>query len=426
MSFFASLASDLELLLGDVDLPLLGHAHDADEGLERGLVVAEVDVAPPLLVDGVGVDAGLRELLDLLVELEGVLHLALVEVVLGERQVRVRDVLRVRVVLDQAVEELARLVFLLHAGEQVGEAEQHLVHALVLPELGRADVRLHRLEQPLLLLLLVGLLLRLQRAALVGRQLEDLLIERARLAEVEALLLGVELAEAEQEVRLLRIVVRGDRDQAAHLADLRVDDLLDLLRLRARGTRSTVSVGPRLLLGRRRRFGLGQVGLRRLDLASPSSCTAPARCWPASRPWRRRAMAARRRRQQRAKRRREDPLREPELVSCSLHLHRLHVGTLHVECSRRCRLYGVGRRHPLPRPATLAACGRGRRRALARRRRALGRVPLTLVADLDAVVAELVAPVLADERPDDVLVVGADVLDRLVAGPPPDRARAPR
>ena len=175
------LRQDLELLLGDVDLPLLGHADDADEGLERGLVVAQVDVAPPLLVDGVGVDAGLRELLDLLVELEGVLHLALVEVVLGERQVRVRDVLRVRVVLDQAVEELTRLVFLLHAGEQEGEAEQHLVHALVLAELGRADERLDRLEQPLLLLLLVGLLLRLQRAALVGLQLEDLLIERARL-----------------------------------------------------------------------------------------------------------------------------------------------------------------------------------------------------------------------------------------------------
>ena len=105
------------------------------------------------------------------------------------------------------MEELARLVFLLHAGEQEGEAEQHLVHALVLPELGRADVGLHGLEQPLLLLRLVGLLLRLQRAALVGLQLEDLLVERARLVEVVALLLGVELAEAEDEVRLLRIVV---------------------------------------------------------------------------------------------------------------------------------------------------------------------------------------------------------------------------
>src|SRR5690349_13578861 len=65
---------------------------------------------------------------------------------------------------------------------------------------------------------------------------------------------------------------------------------------------------------------------------------------------------------------------------------------------------------------TATLCGSGRRRALTRRRRALGRVALTLIANLDAVVAELVAPVLADERPDDVLVIGADVLDRLVAG----------
>src|SRR5690349_8995660 len=75
--------------------------------------------------------------------------------------------------------------------------------------------------------------------------------------------------------------------------------------------------------------------------------------------------------------------------------------------------------------ATLCRCtttlgGSGRRRALTRRRRALGRVALTLVANLDAVVAQLVAPVLADERPDLVLVIGADVLDRLVGR----RARA--
>ena len=248
-----------------LDLRVARHADDADEGLERGLVVALVDVAPALFIDGVRVDAGVGELLDLLVELEGVVHLALVEVVLGERQVGVRDVLAVRVVLDEAVEELARLVFLLHRRQQEGEAEQHLVHALVLPELGRADVRLDRLEQPLLLLGLVALLLVQQRAALVRRHLVDLLIEGAGLAEVVVLLLGVELAEAEQKVRLLGIVVAGDLNEAAHLADLGVDQLDDPFLLLADELIDGQDRTGLLLLGRRR-FRLGEVGLLRRDL----------------------------------------------------------------------------------------------------------------------------------------------------------------
>src|SRR6185503_4258203 len=66
------------------------------------------------------------------------------------------------------------------------------------------------------------------------------------------------------------------------------------------------------------------------------------------------------------------------------------------------------------RPTTLAPRRNGRRRPFTCLRRALGRVALTLVANLDAVVAELIPPVLADERPDYVLVIGADVLDWLI------------
>ena len=237
-----------------------GHPDHAHEGLERGLVVALVDVAPALFIDGVGVDAGLRELLDLLVELQGVVHLALVEVVLGERQVRVRDVLAVRVVLDEAVEKLTRLIFLLHRRQQEGEAEEHLVHPLVLPELGGADVRLDRLEQPLLLLGLVSLLLVQQRAALVGRHLVDLLVERAGLAEVVGLLLGVELAEAEQKVGLLGIVFARDLNEAPHLADLGVDQLDDPFALLGDELVDGED-GTGLLLGGRRRCRLGEVGL---------------------------------------------------------------------------------------------------------------------------------------------------------------------
>ncbi len=228
MSFLASFSSAFFCALLMLVLPVLGHAHDADEGLERGLEVTQVDVAPALFIDGVRIDARLGELLDLLVEAQRAVHLALVEIELGERQVRVGDVLRVRVVLDEAEEELARLILLLHRGQHVGELEEHLVHALVLLELGGGDVALDRLEQPLLLLLLVAGLLALQRRLAAGRGVEDLLIERARLVVVEALLVGVELGDAEPEVGLLRIAVIGDLDEAGHLGDLLVDQLLQL------------------------------------------------------------------------------------------------------------------------------------------------------------------------------------------------------
>src|SRR6516162_6377699 len=59
--------------------------------------------------------------------------------------------------------------------------------------------------------------------------------------------------------------------------------------------------------------------------------------------------------------------------------------------------------------------GRRGRGGLARRRRALGRVVLALVADANPVIPELVAPVLSGERPHLVLVVHADLVGALRA-----------
>jgi hypothetical protein len=106
------------------NLAVLAKLDDLDEDLERALEIAEVDLDPALLVESKTEHRGAGELLDLLVELAGVLHLALAEVELGEGQVGVGNVLRLRVVLDQAVEELARLVFLLDHLQEVGEAER--------------------------------------------------------------------------------------------------------------------------------------------------------------------------------------------------------------------------------------------------------------------------------------------------------------
>jgi hypothetical protein len=163
------------------------------------------------------------------------------------------------------VEELARLFLLLDRRQHEREAEQHLVHALVLAVLGGADERLDRLEQHSLGLVVIALLLRQQRAALRLRQLVDLLLERVLLVERRALLLGVELAETEHEVRLLRIIVLSHLDETLHLADLRVHQLLDLLRLLFAELIHR-QCGPGFFLLRRRRVRLGQAGLLGLYL----------------------------------------------------------------------------------------------------------------------------------------------------------------
>ncbi len=226
-----------------------------------------------MLVEGEAEHRGAGELFHLLVELAGVLHLALAEIVFGEGEVRVGYVLGLGEVLDQAVEELTSLILLLDHLKKVGEAEEHLVHAVVLGIFGGRDVALDRFQGQLLRRLVVLLLLLLQACGLAAvlrlLGLEDLLIQATRLEGEVALLVGEELAEAEQIVRLLGIVLGRVVNQVQHVLDLPVGDLVDLVALlsheRIHGQR-----GPRLLvlfLGGFLRLGqLGLLTARNLDL----------------------------------------------------------------------------------------------------------------------------------------------------------------
>ena len=76
--------------------------------------------------------------------------------------------------------------------------------------------------------------------------LEDLLVQAAGLEVVVALLLGVELGEAEEEVRLLRIVVVGDREQALLLMVIWL--ILTIFPCRTPRNWSTVRTGPAAFL----------------------------------------------------------------------------------------------------------------------------------------------------------------------------------
>ncbi len=250
---------------------LLRHLDDVDEGRQRALEVAEVVVDPALLVLGVAEDARVRELQDLVVERERLFELLLLEEVLAEREQCVGDELRLREVLDEALEVLARRILLLHLGQQVGEVEEHLVHALValvLLPVGDLEVLLDRAEEPLLLALQVVRLLRLHLvgAGLVALLLLgiDLLVEITRPEVVVALLLGKEARHAVEQVRLLRIGVRRRVDEALEHLDLLVGDRLHLL---AQAAEDVLDVDRRLLLVVLARLrGLGQRGLVGGDL----------------------------------------------------------------------------------------------------------------------------------------------------------------
>jgi len=192
------------------------------EALERALEVLEVVEAPRLLVDRVAVDlvALRRDLRDLLVELLGGLHVALLEVVLRERQIRVRDVHALREVLDQPVIDLARAIELLHLVEREAEREEHLVHLLVVgvifhQERERLDVVFTRARERLL-----GVVLRLlQRVALALVLLDlaglvDGLVHLAHVGRRDLRELEVTFRETQQEVGAPRVVRARVLDQA--------------------------------------------------------------------------------------------------------------------------------------------------------------------------------------------------------------------
>jgi len=187
---------------------------DRDEGGERLLEVAQVEVDPALFVLGESVDGRVGELEDLVIELERVLELLLLEVILAEREERVRDVLRLGEVLDQPLEQRARQVFALLLREQIRQVEEHLVHALVLLEpgvVGDEEVGLDRRLQQSFSRFSKSACLRLEAGDRAGVALLlrviDLLIDLAGAEVVVVLLLGVEFGHAEQEVRLVRILV---------------------------------------------------------------------------------------------------------------------------------------------------------------------------------------------------------------------------
>lgn len=111
--------------------------HRVDEVLEAEVVARlggadRVEVTPAHLVEGVGVDRAVLEGDDLLVEPERVADLVLVEVVVGEREVRVRDVLAVREVLDQLDVGVLHLCLTPELAELEGVEVERLVDPLVL------------------------------------------------------------------------------------------------------------------------------------------------------------------------------------------------------------------------------------------------------------------------------------------------------
>jgi hypothetical protein len=108
---------------------------------------------PAHLVHRVPVRRRLGELEDHLVAGLGVGELADLEEVVGEREVRLGHVLRVRIVLEQLVVDRARLLHVLAALQRVPVIEERHVHLRVVAErlvVGEALVGLHRLEQVLL------------------------------------------------------------------------------------------------------------------------------------------------------------------------------------------------------------------------------------------------------------------------------------
>ncbi len=150
--------------------------------------------------------------------------------------------------------------------QKVSEAEEHLVHAVVLRELGGRDVALYRLQGQLLSRLLVLLLFLLEARGLAAvlrlLGLEYLLVQAARLEGNVALLVGEELPKAEEVVRLLRIVVGRVVNQVQHVLDLLVRDFVDLVALLTHKRVHGQGGAGLLLLFLDRLLGFGELGLR--------------------------------------------------------------------------------------------------------------------------------------------------------------------
>ena len=269
--------ADEVLLRGPVEglhlLVAVGVADDLEELLPGVLVLAHVEVDPPQHVVRVGVDLGLREQQDLLVESLGVLELLGAEVVVGEGQVGLGHELRLRVVGEQPVVDGAGVLHVLRALQRVREVEERLVHVRVVLELvvvGQALVGLDRVLQRVdrLLLVVRG---RVFELLLLGGGLGGVGLDGGlgALEPVVPVELGVGVRQAEVEVGLLGHLGVGRRlDQVLEQVDLLLADVADLAldleelvrgHLRRLGLVVLDDLGPR---------ALGQLGVD-LDLRRP-------------------------------------------------------------------------------------------------------------------------------------------------------------
>ena len=270
-----------EVLLGRAvqDLLLLvvpGRLGDLVEHLERLLELLLVEVDPADLVHRVPVGRRLGELEHHAVARVGVVELADLEEVIGERQVRLGHVLRAGIVLEQLVVDAARLLHVLAALQREPVIEQRHVHLRVVAErlvVGEALVGLHRLDQELL-----GLGLGLLRVALeLGLLRRDLVRvggdrHLGALEPPVALLLGVQLAEPEVVIGLLlelavrRLVDQVDQDRLLLGADL-ADQALDREHL-VGAERQVLLLLVLGVLGHDRLDAIGQLDVD-LDVALP-------------------------------------------------------------------------------------------------------------------------------------------------------------
>ena len=213
---FARLLSEI---LGVVRvLVLLGELEDVDETLKRLPVALAIVFNPGDLVERVAIDRVplRRKLENLAVELPRRFHVALfVEVVLRKREIGVWNEAAVRVVLDEASIDRARLLELIELLKCEGQREEHLVHSLELRmvanerRVGANAVFADLVELRLSCFLPVARLLTSSLVLVPGTGLVDWIVERAHLGVLRDLHLELGLGQTQENLGSSRIVLRA-------------------------------------------------------------------------------------------------------------------------------------------------------------------------------------------------------------------------
>ena len=107
----------------------VGQQNDRFELLLGLVPLMQVEIAPALLVDGVGIDLALLVFSRLLVCDQGPFQLGLIKIILTEGQIGVRDILTLRVVLNHPLVDGQGLLVLLNVPKRVAQGKQHLIPA---------------------------------------------------------------------------------------------------------------------------------------------------------------------------------------------------------------------------------------------------------------------------------------------------------